>query len=103
MNASPAPGSASQAVMQIVPVLLIVLLFYALVVLPQKKRQKKMKEFIEALREGDRVVTGGGLVGTVIRIGSRQVDLEIASGVVVHVMKQAVLTLADPESGTDHT
>lgn len=80
--------------MQVVPILLIVVLFYALVILPQKKRQKKMAEFLSALKVGDRVVTGGGLVGTISSIGDRDVALEIAPGVVVTVMKQAVLTLA---------
>jgi preprotein translocase subunit YajC len=80
--------------MQVVPILLIVVLFYALVILPQKKRQKKMAEFLTALKVGDRVVTGGGLVGTISSIGDRDVALEISPGVVVTVMKQAVLTLA---------
>lgn len=80
--------------MQVVPILLIVVLFYALVILPQKKRQKKMAEFLSALKVGDRVVTGGGLVGTISSIGDRDVALEIAPGVIVTVMKQAVLTLA---------
>lgn len=48
--------------MQIVPILLIIVLFYALVILPQKKKQKKMNEFLDALKVGDRVVTGGGVL-----------------------------------------
>jgi preprotein translocase subunit YajC len=84
--------------MQIVPILLIIVLFYALVILPQKKKQKKMNEFLDALKVGDRVVTGGGLVGTVTSIHERQVDLEIAPQVVVTVMKQAILTLAPDQS-----
>ena len=91
---SPAPaGSSAQTIMQLVPILLIIILFYALVIFPQKKRQKKMAEFLGSLKVGDRVVTGGGLVGTVASIRERQVDLEIAPGVTVTVMKQAILTL----------
>lgn len=80
--------------MQVVPILLIVVLFYALVIMPQKKRQKKMAEFLLALKVGDRVVTGGGLVGRITDIGEKEVSLEIAPGVVISVMKQAVLALA---------
>ncbi len=94
MNTQASAASSAQTVMQVVPILLIVVLFYALVILPQKKRQKKMAEFLSALKVGDRVVTGGGLVGTISSIGDRDVALEIAPGVVVTVMKQAVLTLA---------
>lgn len=93
MNSTTSTASG-QTIMQIVPILLIIVLFYALVVFPQKKRQKKMNEFLDALKIGDRVVTGGGLVGTVTVIHDRQVELEIAPQVVVTVMKQAVLTLA---------
>ena len=58
---NPTTSTASgQTIMQIVPILLIIVLFYALVVFPQKKRQKKMNEFLDALKIGDRVVTGWG-------------------------------------------
>ncbi len=86
-------GSSAQTIMQLVPILLIIVLFYALVILPQKKRQKKMAEFLASIKVGDRVVTGGGLVGTVATIRDRQVELEIAPGVTITVMKQAILTL----------
>ncbi|EQD24114.1 MAG: hypothetical protein D084_Lepto4C00580G0001 [Leptospirillum sp. Group IV 'UBA BS'] len=52
-----------------------------------------MADFLTSLKVGDRVVTGGGLVGTVVSIRDRQVELEIAPGVTVTVMKQAILTL----------
>jgi preprotein translocase subunit YajC len=93
MNTTATSGSA-QTIMQIVPILLIIVLFYALVILPQKKRQKKMVEFLASLKIGDRVVTGGGLVGTVMAIQEKQIEIEVAPNVVVTVMKQAVLTLA---------
>ena len=86
-------GSSAQTIMQLVPILLIIVLFYALVILPQKKRQKKMAEFLASIKVGDRVVTGGGLVGTVATIRDRQVELEIAPGVTITVMKQAILPL----------
>ena len=94
MNPQAAASSSGQTLMQVVPILLIVVLFYALVIMPQKKRQKKMGEFLLALKVGDRVVTGGGLVGTLTAIGEKEVSLEIAPGVVITVMKQAVLALA---------
>ena len=94
MNTQAPAASSAQTLMQVVPILLIVVLFYALVIMPQKKRQKKMGEFLLALKVGDRVVTGGGLVGTLTAIGEKEVYLEIAPGVVIPVMKQAVLALA---------
>ncbi len=64
--------------------------FYFLLVRPQQKRAKEQKAMIEALQKGDEVVTSGGLLGRVAKIGDNYVGVEVAENVVVQVQKSAV-------------
>ena len=67
---------------------------------PQQKKQKKIREFQNALKEGDKVVTGGGIYGTVKRVNAQEntIDIEVARGVVITVAKGYVF--ADATSQT---
>ena len=67
---------------------------------PQQKKQKKIREFQNALKEGDKVVTGGGVYGTVKRVNAQEntIDIEVARGVVITVAKGYVF--ADATSQT---
>jgi preprotein translocase subunit YajC len=87
-------GGSSSALLNLLPILLFVVFLYLLIILPQKRRQKKHQQFLNQLKEGDRVVLSGGLLGTVKSIGDRSVELEIAPGVVATVLKQTILSLA---------
>lgn len=74
------------------PILLIVA-FYFLMIRPQTKRAKEHKAMVAALKKGDEVVTGGGLLGRISDIGENFVLLEVAEGVQLKVQKQSVATL----------
>ncbi|HXH04543.1 MAG TPA: preprotein translocase subunit YajC [Candidatus Competibacteraceae bacterium] len=74
------------------PILLIVV-FYFLLIRPQTKRAKEHKQMVEALKKGDEVVTGGGLLGRVVEIGENFILLEVADNVQLKVQKQAVSSL----------
>ena len=74
------------------PILLIVI-FYFLLIRPQTKRAKEHKQMVAALKKGDEVVTGGGLLGRIIEVGDNFVQLEVADGVQLRVQKQAVTSL----------
>lgn len=75
----------------LLPLVLIFVVFYFLLIRPQQKRMKEHKQMVEALRRGDRVVTAGGLVGTVTKvINERELQVEIAEGVRARVIRQTI-------------
>ena len=74
------------------PILLIVA-FYFLMIRPQTKRAKEHKQMVEALKKGDEVVTGGGLLGRITEVGENFVLVEMAEGVQLKVQKSSVASL----------
>lgn len=74
----------------IFPIVVFVLVFYFLIIRPQKKRQKEHENLIASLRRGDQVVTIGGLFGTVKEVKDDSFILEIDEGVKVRVLKSAI-------------
>ena len=87
------------ALVQFLPLVLIFVVFYFLLIRPQQKKQKDHRVMLDALRRGDRVVTGGGIVGTVSRVVSpEEVEVDIASGVRVRIVRSTITSvLAKPE------
>ena len=85
--------------MALLPLVLIFVVFYFLLIRPQQKKMKAHKALIEALRRGDRVVTAGGLMGTVTKVTSdTELQVEIAEGVRVRVVRATIQdVLAKPE------
>ena len=79
------------ALLQFLPLVLIFVVFYFLLIRPQQKKAKEHRATLEALRRGDKVVTGGGIIGTVVRVdGADEVSVEIAEGVRVHVVRSTI-------------
>lgn len=74
------------------PILLIVA-FYFLMIRPQTKRAKEHKQMVEALKKGDEIVTGGGLLGRVTEVGDNFVLVEMAEGIQLKVQKNSVASL----------
>lgn len=93
-QAAPADGSAA-GLAQFVPLVLIFVIFYFLLVRPQQKKMKEHKAVLEAVRRGDRIVTNGGVIGLVTKViaEERQLEVEIADGVRVKVMRDMVNTV----------
>ena len=88
-----APGGAFDLV-SFLPLILIFVVFYFLLIRPQQKKMKEHRAMLDALRRGDRVVTGGGIVGTVVKVGTDdEVMIEIAEGVRVRVLKPTITTV----------
>jgi preprotein translocase subunit YajC len=87
------------ALIQFLPLVLIFVVFYFLLIRPQQQKQKDHKSMIEALRRGDRIVTGGGVLGTVSKVVSpEEVEVDIASGVRVRVLRSTISNvLAKPD------
>lgn len=86
-----ASGGAA-AFIQFVPLIAIFVIFYFLMIRPQQRRVKAHREMIDAVKKGDEVVTGGGLIGKVTRVQDGEVEIELASTVKVRALKA---TLAD--------
>lgn len=77
--AAPAAG-ASGGLMSMLPLVLMFVVLYFVMIRPQMKRQKEHKAMIEALAKGDEVVTAGGLLGKVSKLGETYVSIEAGSG-----------------------
>ena len=83
------PGQAS-AIAQIIPFALILAIFYFLILLPMKRRQKKIQEFQDSLKVGDKVVTTGGIYGKITRVTDKTLQVEIADRVRIEVARAAI-------------
>lgn len=88
--ASP-PDQAVSPWVQLVPFALVLGIFYFVILLPMKRRQKKVQEFLAALKVGDRVVTSGGIYGSVAKISEQSIQLQIAPNVRVDVSRAAIV------------
>lgn len=88
------------ALIQFLPLVLIFVVFYFLLIRPQQQKQKQHRSMLDTLRRGDRVVTGGGIIGTVNRVteGSDEIEVDIAQNVRVRVLRSTVTSvLAKPD------
>jgi preprotein translocase subunit YajC len=84
----------SQSALQFLPLVLIFVVFYFLLIRPQQKKAKDHRATLDALRRGDRVVTGGGIIGTVARIdGPEEITVDIADGVRVRVVRSTITSV----------
>ena len=87
------------ALIQFLPLVLIFVVFYFLLIRPQQRKTKDHKAMLDALRRGDRVVTGGGIIGTIARVENpEEVTVDIADGVRVRVLRSTISSvLAKPD------
>jgi len=101
MSPPSGPGQPSPWI-QIVPLVFFFVVIYFLLIRPARTRQKQVQKMLEALKPGDRVVTSGGLIGTIIAVDRDIVQLRIADKIKVDVTKSSVASLQDqPSSGQE--
>jgi preprotein translocase subunit YajC len=104
--------SGAGGVAQFLPLLLIFGVFYFLLIRPQQQKQKELRNMISAVRRGDRVVTGGGILGTVQRVPmvqdkdgkqvpSQEIEVEIAKDIRVIVLRDTITTVLKPVAAND--
>lgn len=86
-------GSQDTLTTFVLPMALIFVVFYFFMIRPQQQKQKQMKAMLEALRRGDRVVTAGGVIGTIAKVDADEVQVEIADGVRVRVVRNTITTV----------
>jgi preprotein translocase subunit YajC len=85
-----AQGAGGNSLLQLLPIVAIMGIFYVLLILPAQRRQKKTQEMVNALKNGDKVITNGGLFGTIVGIEGDSIQLRIADQVKVKVLRSAV-------------
>jgi len=90
-TAPAAAGGAESSLMSLLPLVLMFVVLYFIMIRPQMKRQKEHKAMIEALAKGDEVITSGGLIGRIAKLGESYMHIEIAGGVEVQVQRSAVV------------
>ncbi len=97
-----AAGGGDSGLFSLLPLVLIFVVFYILLIRPQQKKVKAHKMLVEALGRGDRVVTGGGLMGTVSKvIGDNELQVEIAEGVRVRVVRHTIQEVLSKSESAD--
>lgn len=84
---APATGGAGGFFMSVFPLVLIFVIFYFLLIRPQQRRMKQHRDMVGAVKPRDTAITGGGLIGKVTKVDDNEVELEVAQGVKVRVVK----------------
>jgi preprotein translocase subunit YajC len=88
-------GGPGGGLMSFLPLVLMFVIFYFLLIRPQQKKQKEMREMLSSLKRGDRIITGGGIYGRIDSITDDKVNVEIAPGVIITCSRSYVAGLAE--------
>ena len=96
--AAPSGGAAAFLSSGILPMVLVFAIFWFLLIRPQQKRMKEHQAQIAAVKKGDRVVTGGGLIGRVTKVGDTEVEVELGQNIRVQALKSTLSQVVDPTS-----
>lgn len=87
------PQGQSGGLIQFVPFILVFVVFYFLLIAPARKKQKKHSEMLDSLKNGDKVITNGGIHGTVVGLSDGVIQLRIADQVKIEVSRNAVAAM----------
>jgi preprotein translocase subunit YajC len=88
---TPAQGTGASPWVQFIPFIFVLAIFYFIVLLPMKKRQTKVQQFLSGLKVNDRVITSGGIYGTITKVGGSSLQLQIANNVRIEVSRSAIV------------
>jgi preprotein translocase subunit YajC len=88
--AQAAPGALDMLNSLIVPTMLIIGIMYFLMIRPQQKRLKEHRDMVAAIRRGDTIVTSGGIIGKVTKVEDQELQVEIADGVKVKLLRSTI-------------
>ena len=83
-------GSATSLLVQFMPIILIFVIMYFLILRPQQQKARHHREMVANLRRGDTVVTSGGLIGKVAKVDENELQVELAEGVRVRIVRGMV-------------
>ena len=85
-----APPEGGSLLVNFLPLVLVVGIFYFIILMPMKKKQAKVQQFLDSLKVNDRVITTGGIYGQITRLGEQSVQLQIADKIRIEVAKAAI-------------
>lgn len=88
-----AQGQGTSGLVAFAPLLIIMVIFYVLLILPAQRRQKKTQQMLSALKNGDKVITNGGLFGTIVGMEGDSLQIRIGDQVKVKILRSAVASL----------
>src|SRR5262245_58515128 len=104
MFALAAPPDGGSFFLNLVPLVLVVGIFYFIILLPMKRKQQKVQQFLEGLKVNDKVITTGGIYGHITRLNEQSVELQIADKIRIQVSRAAIggyqgqAAVVDPQS-----
>lgn len=104
--ASGAAAGPESMLINFLPLIALVVLFYFLMIRPQQRRMKQHQQMLAALKRGDNVVLASGMIGKVVRVEEKEVGVEIATGVTVKVVKAMISDVrakGEPAAANDKT
>ena len=85
-----APEGQANPITSLLPLVFIFVVFYFLLIRPQSKKAKAHKQMVETLAKGDEIVTNGGLLGKLLKVGDNFVEVELAEGMTVKLQRNAI-------------
>ncbi|HVQ05870.1 MAG TPA: preprotein translocase subunit YajC [Burkholderiaceae bacterium] len=88
---APSGGGTESSLLSLLPLVLMFVVLYFIMIRPQMKRQKEHKAMVEALAKGDEVVTAGGVLGRVSKLGETYVHVEVATGIELQVQRSSIV------------
>ena len=88
MAESAAPPGAGYSMFIMIGIFFVIM--YFMIIRPQQKRQKEHQKLISSLSKGDEVVTNGGILGKILKVGENSIKVEIAEGVAVKLQKNSI-------------
>jgi len=90
-QAAPGPRPAQGNMLTaLIPFLLVFVVFYLLIIMPTRRKQKKHQDLVNNLKPGDRVITSGGIFGTVMGVQPDKIELKISANVKIDITKSAI-------------
>jgi len=85
------PQGGPNPLLQLLPIILVMAIFFFLVVLPMRRRQQKVVAFQAGLKAGDKVITSGGIYGTIAKVDEATLQLQVANNVRIEVARSAIV------------
>ena len=91
-------ANAQEAISGFLPIILIIVIFYFLLIRPQRKQQKELQERQNSLKDGDKVISAGGIHGIVREVDTKTVKVEVSAGVLIKFEKTSIVSVVSKES-----
>ncbi len=97
LQAQPAARPQGSFLTAMIPFILVFVIFYFLLIRPQRMKQKKHQEMVELLKPGDKIITAGGIHGTVMGVQKDRIELKVASNVKIDIAKNSIAVILTPK------